>query len=157
MLTTGLPWWLRGKESTCLGRRLCAGEYAGDTSSMPGSGRSPGEGNGNPLQYPRLGNARGRGAWQAPVHSVSKSQIWLSHWTTKQLIIIHFLWTCIYDIVIITIMIMINNYIFLPHFILPSLSMFIFMLQYDLSYFSFIVWINSWVQNTWQLFYLLYL
>ena len=37
-------------------------------------GRSPGEGNGNPLQYPCLGNAMGRGAWQAVVHGVSKSR-----------------------------------------------------------------------------------
>ena len=47
---------------------------AGDLGSIPGSGRSPGEGNGNPLQYSRLGNPVDRGAWQAIVHGVAKSQ-----------------------------------------------------------------------------------
>ena len=50
----------------------------GDTGSVPGSGRSPGEGSGNPLQYSRLGNSMDRGAWQATVHGVTKSQTWLS-------------------------------------------------------------------------------
>ena len=45
---------------------------ARDASSMPGSGRSPGEGNGNPLQNSYLGNAMDRGAWQATVHGVAK-------------------------------------------------------------------------------------
>ena len=43
---------------------------AGDSSSIPGWGRSPGEGNGNPLQYSCLGNPMDRGAWQAAVHGV---------------------------------------------------------------------------------------
>ena len=43
----GLPWWLGGKESAC---------NAGDVGLIPGSGRSPGEGNGNPLQYSCLEN-----------------------------------------------------------------------------------------------------
>ena len=51
-----------GKESAC---------NAGDLSSNPGSGRSPGEGNGNPLQYSCLENPMDRGAWQSPV---TKSQ-----------------------------------------------------------------------------------
>ena len=38
---------------------------AGDTGLIPGSGRSPGEGNGNPLQYPCLENSMNKGAWQA--------------------------------------------------------------------------------------------
>ena len=46
----------------------------GDVGSIPGSGRSPGEGNGNPLQYSCLENATNRGAWQATVHRVTKSQ-----------------------------------------------------------------------------------
>ena len=46
----------------------------GDVGSIPGSGRSPGEGNGNPLQYSCLENATDRGAWQATVHRVTKSQ-----------------------------------------------------------------------------------
>ena len=45
-----------------------------DTSSIPGSGRSPGGGHGNPLQYSRLENPMDRGAWWAIVHGVAKSQ-----------------------------------------------------------------------------------
>ena len=45
---------------------------AGDAGSVPGSGRSPGEGNGNPLQYSCLDNPLDRGAWQAIVHGVTK-------------------------------------------------------------------------------------
>ena len=44
---------------------------AGDVDLIPGSGRSPGEGNGNPLQYSCLGNPH-RGAWWATVHGVAK-------------------------------------------------------------------------------------
>ena len=44
-----------------------------EVSSVPGSGRSPGEGNGNPLQYSFLGNPMDRGAWWATVLGVSKS------------------------------------------------------------------------------------
>ena len=47
---------------------------AGDMGLILGLGRSPGEGNGNPLQYSCLGNPRDRGAWQATVHGVAKSQ-----------------------------------------------------------------------------------
>ena len=43
--------------------------------SIPGSGRSPGEGNGNPLQYSCLGKHVDRGAWWATVHRVTKSQV----------------------------------------------------------------------------------
>ena len=56
---------------------------AGDTrdaGSIPGSGRSPGGGNGNPLQYSCLGNPKHRGAWWATVQRVAKSQTWLSNW-----------------------------------------------------------------------------
>ena len=52
----GFPHGLNGKESAC---------NAGDLGSTPGSGRSPGEGNGNPLQCPCLGNPMDRGAWWA--------------------------------------------------------------------------------------------
>ena len=45
---------------------------AGDPGSIPGSGRSPGEGNGNPLEYSCLGNPMDRGAWKATVHAVAK-------------------------------------------------------------------------------------
>ena len=47
---------------------------AGDTSSIPGSGRSPGGGNGNPLQYSFLENPVDRGAWQVTAHEAAKSQ-----------------------------------------------------------------------------------
>ena len=51
---------------------------AGDPGSIPGSGRSPGEGNGNPLLYSCLENPMDRGAWWATVHGVTKSQTQLS-------------------------------------------------------------------------------
>ena len=51
---------------------------AGDTGSIPGSGRSPGEGNGNPLEYSCWGNLMDRGIWWATVHEVTKSQTRLS-------------------------------------------------------------------------------
>ena len=50
----------------------------GDLGSIPGSGRSPGEGNGNPLQYSCLENPMDRGAWWATVHVVAKSWTWFS-------------------------------------------------------------------------------
>ena len=56
-LDRGLPWWLSSKESACN-----AGD-AGDIGEIPGSGRSPGEGNGNSLQYSYLENSMDRGAW----------------------------------------------------------------------------------------------
>ena len=54
-----------GKESAC---------NAGDPGSIPGSGRSPGEGNGNALQYSSLENSMDSGARQATVHGIAKSQ-----------------------------------------------------------------------------------
>ena len=50
----------------------------GDLGSIPGSGRSPGEGNGNPLQYSCLENSVDRGDWHAAVHGAAKSQTQLS-------------------------------------------------------------------------------
>ena len=50
----------------------------GDSVLIPGSGQSPGEGNGNPLQYSCLENSMDRGAWWATVHGVAKSQTQLS-------------------------------------------------------------------------------
>ena len=54
---------------------------AGDLGSIPGSGRSPRGGNGNPLQYSCLENPMDRGAWWATVHGVTKSQTRLSDFT----------------------------------------------------------------------------
>ena len=56
----GLPQWPSDKESTC------------NRGLIPGLGRSPGEGNGNLLQYSYLGNPKDKGAWQAIVHRVEK-------------------------------------------------------------------------------------
>ena len=51
---------------------------SGDLGSIPGSGRSPGGGNGNSLQYSCLENPMDRGAWKATVHEITKSQTQLS-------------------------------------------------------------------------------
>ena len=58
---------------------------AGDPGSIPELGRSPGEGNSNPLQYSCLENPVDRGAWQATVHGVAKSQTILSDFTSLHL------------------------------------------------------------------------
>ena len=60
---------------------VCAGEVR-DLGSIPGSGRSPGEGNGNPLQYSCLENPMDGGAWWATVCGVSKRQTWLKQLST---------------------------------------------------------------------------
>jgi len=57
-----LLWWLSRKEHLPMQ----------ETGSIPGLGRSPGEGNGNPLQYSCLGNPTDRGAWQVTVHGFAK-------------------------------------------------------------------------------------
>ena len=71
MWILGPPRWLSGKESAY---------NAGDAGSIPGSGRSLGEGNGNPLQYSCLENPMDRRAWWAVVHGVAKGWAWLSYW-----------------------------------------------------------------------------
>ena len=58
---------------------------AGNLGSIFGSGRSPGKGNGNPLQYSRLENSMDRGAWWATVHGVAKSWTRLSSFTYTDL------------------------------------------------------------------------
>ena len=65
----GFPGGSDGKESTC---------NAGDLSSIPGSGRSPGEENGNPLQYSCLDNSKDREVWWATVHGDAKRLTQLS-------------------------------------------------------------------------------
>ena len=65
----GLPGGSDGKESAGM---------AEDLDSIPGLGRSPGEGNGHPLPYSCLENPMDRGAWRVTVHGVTKSLTWLS-------------------------------------------------------------------------------
>ena len=60
---------------------------AGDLGSIPGLGRSPGEGNGNPLQYSCLENCMDRGAWWATVQGVAKSRTRLSNFTSLHFIL----------------------------------------------------------------------
>jgi len=63
LYTYGLPRWLSDKESAC---------NTGDMGLIPRSGRSPEEGNGNPLYYSCLGNPMDKGTWQATVRGVAK-------------------------------------------------------------------------------------
>ena len=67
--TSDFPRWLSGKESSC---------NAGNAGSVPGSGRTPGGGNGNPLPYSCLDNPMGSGVWRAIVHDLTKSQTQMS-------------------------------------------------------------------------------
>ena len=69
LLEQGFPHSSVGKESAC---------DAGDPGSIPGLGKSPGEGNGNLLQYSCLENSMDRGAWWTTVHGVEKSWTCLS-------------------------------------------------------------------------------
>ena len=63
---TRLPWWLTDSKAFACN--------AGDLGSIPGLGRFPGEGNGNPLQYSCLKNSMDDRAWKATVHGVAKSR-----------------------------------------------------------------------------------
>ena len=54
--------------------RKASAYNVGDPGSIPGLGRSPGEGNGNPLQYSCLENPMDRGGWKVTVHGVAKSR-----------------------------------------------------------------------------------
>ena len=72
-LYLGFPGGSDNKASAC---------HVADLSSIPRLGRSPGEGNGNPLQYSCLENPMDRGAWWAIVHRVTKSQTRLSEFTS---------------------------------------------------------------------------
>ena len=71
-VSEGFPGGSEVKASAC---------NAGDLGLIPGLGRSPGEGNGNPLLYFCLGNPTDRGAWWPTVHGVAKSQTRLSNFT----------------------------------------------------------------------------
>ena len=76
-----LPCSSEGKESAF---------NAGDLGSIPGFGRSPGEGNGNSLQHSCLENPMDRGAWQATVRGVTQSRTWLrdQHYYTETLLLV---------------------------------------------------------------------
>ena len=71
----GFPGGSNGKESA---------SNAGDWGSVPGLGRSPGEGNGYPLQYSYLENSLERGAWRAIAHGIAKSHTQLTNASTSQ-------------------------------------------------------------------------
>ena len=73
---SGLPWLLSGKESTC------NAEVTGNMGLIPGSGKSTGGRNGNPLQYSCLENPMDKGAWWATVHRVTTSQTRLKRLST---------------------------------------------------------------------------
>ena len=75
-LSIGFPGGSDGKESAC---------NAGDPGSIPESGRLPGEGNGNPLQYSCLENIMDRGARYVIVHGIAKSHTRLSNFTVISL------------------------------------------------------------------------
>ena len=84
--------WIIGKESACN-----AGDVK-DTDSIPRWEDSPGEGNGNPLQYSCLENPMNRGAWRDTVHGVSKSWTRLSHWTCTHFVDLRLLcWFQVYN------------------------------------------------------------
>ena len=73
---SGFPCGSDHRESSC---------NAGDLGLIPGSGRYPGEGNGNPLQYSCLENPMDRGAWQATVHRVTESHLTEVTWHTHMI------------------------------------------------------------------------
>ena len=66
---SGLPRWLRGKDPLAVQETA---RNVGDTGLIPGLGRSPGGGHGNPLQCSCLENPMDRGAWPATVHGVTR-------------------------------------------------------------------------------------
>ena len=81
----GGAWWAAvygvSQSRTRLKRLSSSCCNAGDPGSIPGLGRSPGEGNGNSLQYSCLENPMDGGAWWATVHGMAKSQTQLSYFT----------------------------------------------------------------------------
>ena len=74
LYSTGFPGSSDGKEAAC---------KEGDQGLVPGSGRSPGEGNGNPFQYSCLENSKERGAWCAIVDRVTKKWTQLSNYSAQ--------------------------------------------------------------------------
>ena len=86
-------WQLGFPDDSAVKELACNAEDAGDVSSIPGSVRSHGEGNGNPLQYFCLKNPMDRGNWWATVHRVTESQSQLSKTTTMKGISIFILYS----------------------------------------------------------------
>ena len=86
-----------GKEPACQWKR-----HKQTDDSVPGLGRSPGGGHGNPLQYSCLENPLDREAWWATVHSIAKSWTWLKQWGSKHIYVYtlylhtYYTYTCIF-------------------------------------------------------------
>ena len=70
---------------------------AGDLGLIPGSGRSPGEGNGNPFQYSCLGNPMNRGDWWATVHGVGHN--WVTNTLSEELLFMCIISVNIYHLI----------------------------------------------------------
>ena len=87
---SGFPGGSVGKESAC---------NVGDLTLIPGLGRSPGEGNGNPLQYSCLENSRDRGAWWVTVQGITHTVKYYSASKWKETVI-HTTWTILEDIML---------------------------------------------------------
>ena len=75
----GIPWW--GFPGGSVVKNFPANE--GDVGLIPGLGRSPAEGNGNPLQYSCLENSMDRGVWQDPIHGIAKESDMTEHTHTS--------------------------------------------------------------------------
>ena len=76
-LSRELPWELEGSPGSSADKESVCSD--GDLDLIPGLGRSPGEGNGNPLQYSFLENPADRGGWLATMYGITKSQTGLSN------------------------------------------------------------------------------
>ena len=85
----GLPRWLSGKESTC---------QAEDMGLTPRWGRSPGEGNVNPLQYSCLGNPIDRRVWRATIHGVARESVGHDLRTKQQQSLMTSIWAALFSI-----------------------------------------------------------
>ena len=104
----GFPGGSDGKESAC---------SAGDPGSIPRLERSPGEGNGNPLQYSCLQNSMDRGAWWSTVHGVAKCRTQVSNFysMTYQTLGKHVTW--LHHLITIVTATLSGRFCYFPHFI----------------------------------------
>ena len=103
-----------------------------DVGSIPGSGRSPGEGNGNPLRYSCLENPMDRGAWWATVHGVARSCTWLSNFAPSICIYVYmytyvymYICICMYVYVYICIYMYICMYICIRMYVCMYISIYV--------------------------------